>query len=169
MDKSHFLSLAKEGEVNLRFAESCLHEEQLSCVLIIHLVCERIIERWTESTSNNKNIFDNVRGLSFSAKLQIAKNFELPEFFSVFCKTLNKIRNGFAHEISKKYIDDEEINKLESCMTLLPKEAVGRDVKTNTIKIKGVPHKYSEATVNIKLVCMFGLVYSNLLTYVNEK
>lgn len=168
MDKSHFRSLASEGDINLRVVESSLHEEQLSCVLIVHLVCERTIERWIESASNNKNIFNNVRGLNFSAKLQIAKNFELPDFFSIFCKTLNIIRNKFAHDISKTKIDVEEMNKLESCILLLPKETIGRDIKTNTIKIKGVTHNYTEATENIKLVCIFLMTYSNLFTYISK-
>lgn len=168
MDKSHFLSLANERDMNLRFVESSLHEEQLSCVLIVHLVCERTIERWIESASNNKNIFNNVRGLSFSAKLQIAKNFGIPDFFHGFCNVLNNIRNKFAHEISKTKIDNEEINKLESCILLLSKDTFGRDMKTNTITIKGRSHKYIEATENIKLVSIFGLIYSNLFNHISK-
>ncbi|RYM50983.1 hypothetical protein [Serratia proteamaculans] len=168
MDKSHFLSLSNEKDMNLRFVESSLYEEQLSCVLIVHLVCERIIERWIESASNNKNIFNNVRGLSFSAKLQIANNFGTPEFFHCFCKVLNNVRNKFAHEISKTKIDDEEMNKLESSILLLPKDTIGRDLKTNTIIIKGVSQKYIESTENVKLVSIFGLIYSNLLNQISR-
>ena len=73
MDKAHFSTLLRMKEMNMRFVSLTFHTDQLSAVLVIHMVCEKILETWIEASSHNKNFFNNSVSLTFNNKLIIAK------------------------------------------------------------------------------------------------
>ncbi|MDC7944791.1 hypothetical protein [Raoultella ornithinolytica] len=95
MDKLHFSSLLQMKEMNKRFALIAYHTDQLSAVLVIHMVSEKILETWIEAKTHNKDFFSNSVNLTFNNKLLIAKNFSLPNDCFVFLKTLKEGANKF--------------------------------------------------------------------------
>lgn len=165
MDKQHFLSLGNERDMHLRVMALMENSDELGFILTIHLVCERVIETWIEATTNNRNLFRDIKSLSFSSKLQMAKNCEIPEYFHIFSKKLNILRNQFAHNLEKKSISNEDLKSLEYCAQFLPDDSFGKDIHTNTLITKSGECKYTDATINKKIGLIFFLIYSTLLEY----
>lgn len=164
MDKVHFSSLLHMKEMNLRFASVVSHTEQLSAVLVIHMVCEKILETWIEASSDNKDFFKNLLSLSFSNKLLIAKNFSLPNEIFLFIKELNSIRNKFAHDIQKTEVSEPEIEKLYSSLSGFIARHPSMDPKKSSVHSHGVEYKYTDNN-NIKISLLFSCMYLYLLSF----
>ncbi|VVJ28262.1 hypothetical protein [Klebsiella variicola] len=163
MDKQHILSLGNERDMHLRVMAFMENSDELGFILTIHLVCERIVETWIEAASNNRNLFHDIKSLSFSAKLQMAKNCDIPEYFYIFSRKLNIVRNQFAHNLEKTSISNDDLRNLEYCAQFLPDDAIGKNIHTNKIITKNGECKYTDTTKNKKIGMIFFLVYSNLL------
>lgn len=167
MNKNHFLTLCNEKDMHLRLLGLMKIKEQLSVILVTHLACEKVIETWIEAIANNEAFFYNTT-IGFAAKLQIAKNCGLPDYFYIFSKNLNKIRNDFAHFVDKDSINNKELEKLEYCTHHLPKETICKDIYSSRFSLGDTEYQYAEADFNKKLGFIFFLIYSSLLGHVNN-
>ncbi|HDU2404246.1 TPA: hypothetical protein RE095_004795 [Klebsiella pneumoniae] len=162
MDTQHFLSIVTLNEMNLRFAAVAGHNDQLSGVLTIHMVCEKIIDLWIESATHNANFFNNVGNINFSNKLQIAKNFSLPDTPYRFMKTLNTIRNKFAHQIDKISMTDEEVESLYDSLSSYLEKHPENDPKKMHVICYGKEYPYNHSN-NVNLSGIFYCVYLSCL------
>lgn len=57
MNKEHFLTILSYKGITLKFLNITKHDDELSAVLLIHLMFEKIIEVWVESITNNPKFF----------------------------------------------------------------------------------------------------------------
>ncbi|HHJ4622961.1 TPA: hypothetical protein ACQJJL_004239 [Raoultella ornithinolytica] len=161
MDKLHFSSLLQMKEMNKRFALIAYHTDQLSAVLVIHMVSEKTLETWIEAKTHNKDFFSNSVNLTFNNKLLIAKNFSLPNDCFVFLKTLNSIRNKFAHQIEKTEISESEIEKLYDSLSGFIKRNPNKDPKLCKLHTRQGTHTFNDNN-NIKLSLIFSSFYLSL-------
>lgn len=162
MDTQHFLSIASLREMNLRFVAVAGHDDQLSGVLTIHMVCEKIIDLWIEAATHNADFFNGVGNINFSNKLQIAKNFSLPDTPYKFMKVLNTIRNKFAHQIDKTSMTDEEIETLYNSLKSYLEKHPENDPKKLHVICYGKEYPYNHSN-NVKLSGIFYCVYLSCL------
>ncbi|HBR2823844.1 TPA: hypothetical protein L9Q99_005184 [Klebsiella pneumoniae] len=158
MDKVHFSSLLEMREMNKRFSSLIYNTDQLSTVLVLHMVCEKILEKWIEASSNNKGFFSNSVSLTFNNKLIIANNFSLPVECFKFMKTLNSIRNKFAHDIHKTEVSDSEIDMLYNSLSEVIKRNPGEDPKDMKLITPRGTYTFNDNN-NIKLIIMFTTAY----------
>ncbi|MEN6734704.1 hypothetical protein [Klebsiella pneumoniae] len=166
MDKLHFSSIMHMKEMNLRFITIADHSDELSATLVIHMMCEKIIETWIEASTNNKNFFSGGVNLTFKSKLQIAKNFSLPEECYNFMKTLNSIRNKFAHQIEKVKITENEMDDLYRSLSNYIKQHPNMDPKVCTLRTKNGTYNYSHSN-NVRISFLHSLVILLLLEDLN--
>ncbi|ENU0754767.1 MULTISPECIES: hypothetical protein [Enterobacteriaceae] len=164
MDKAHFSTLLRMKEMNMRFVSLTFHTDQLSAVLVIHMVCEKILETWIEASSHNKNFFNNSVSLTFNNKLIIAKNFSFPNECFQFMKKLNAIRNKFAHQIDKTEMTEEEINSLYNSLSEFIAREPEFDPKTSSIESRKKRYKYTDNN-NIKLLLLFTAMYLSVMYF----
>lgn len=161
MNKQHLLSLLNQKEMNLRVASILGNSDDLSAVLIIHLACEKIIETWIEAATNKPDFFSNVSSITFYSKLQIAKNLSLPDTPFDFMKTLNKIRNKFAHQITKNKVSDDEINELYNSLSHYLESQPENDPKRLHCISYGKEYTFNDGN-NVKLSMMFSCVFLSI-------
>ena len=164
MDKLHFSSLLEMREMNKRFVSLAFHTDQLSAVLVIHMVCEKILETWIEASSNNKHFFNNSLSLSFTNKLIIAKNFNFPLECFQFMKILNSIRNKFSHRIEKLEISESELEDLYISLSDFIAREPDKDPKKSSIKTNENTYEYNYSN-NVKLLLLFSSMYLSVLSF----
>lgn len=90
-------------------------DDDLGCLLRIHLMTENMLEAWCCSASNNPLFFKDFGAnltMSYIAKLKLASNFGLNSFSYNELKEINKIRNAHSHQIDNYAISDLEISTL---------------------------------------------------------
>ncbi|HDZ0419563.1 hypothetical protein [Klebsiella quasipneumoniae] len=162
MDKLHFSSITRMKEMNVRFITIADHSDELSATLVIHMMCEKIIETWIEASTNNKNFFSGGVNINFNNKLQIAKNFSFPEECYNFMKTLNSIRNKFAHQIEKVKITEKEMDDLYRSLSNYINQNPNLDPKFCTLKTKNGTYNYSHSN-NVRISFLYSLVILLLL------
>jgi hypothetical protein len=101
--------LSKLGEID-PLQEVSSTSPHILQIVAFHLIFEYLIEKWIDWKINNgAPVFSGIEKIGFHNKLYIAKNIGLPK--TIF-KALNKVndeRNKFAHLISKKKINKNEI------------------------------------------------------------
>ncbi len=164
MDKAHFSTLLNMKEMNKRFVSVLYHTDQLSAVLVIHLVCEKILETWIEASSHNKNFFNNSVTLTFNNKLHIAKNFSFPHECFQFMKTLNSIRNKFSHQIEKIEISETEMESLYNSLSDFIAREPAKDPKKSIFLSHNKIYKYNDNN-NVKLILLFSSVYLSIMYF----
>ncbi|ELP0298636.1 hypothetical protein ACTWOF_005993 [Klebsiella michiganensis] len=164
MDKIHFSSLLEMREMNKRFSSLVYNTDQLSTVLVLHMVCEKILEKWIEASSNNKEFFNNSVSLTFNNKLNIANNFSLPIACFRFMKALNSIRNKFAHDIHKTEVSNTEIDMLYSSLHEFINRNPGEDPKHLKLITTNGTYTFNDNN-NIKLMIMFTAAYLSALEF----
>lgn len=164
MDKAHFSTLLNMKEMNKRFISLTYHTDQLSAVLVIHMVCEKILETWIEASSHNKNFFNNSVNLTFNNKLLIAKNFSLPHECFQFMKTLNSIRNKFSHQIEKIEISEIEMDSLYNSLSDFITREPEKDPKESSVISNNKTYKYNDNN-NIKIILLFSCVYLSVMYF----
>ncbi|WP_447876944.1 hypothetical protein [Serratia fonticola] len=163
MDKSHFVKIFNEREMNKRFFKLAEQDDALSSVLVIHLMFEKIIEAWIESASHNVNFFNDVNMIAFSTKLKIAKNFGLSDQVCSAIKSLNSLRNEFAHKISKTVISDAEIAKLETLANEINRKSGFSEMAGFKLEGLNVAIKYSDSSNNVKMPFIFSVIYGEVI------
>ena len=125
-------------------------EDNLGCVLRVHLLSEMFLEAFICSTVSNKELFnpkplDKVRfNLTYSNKLKFAFKLGLPTPMFKAMDTLNDLRNVFAHNLKQ---DDIKDSYLESMILHINKiDGTGDSPLTE----QGAQFFYSDGTVRAK-------------------
>ncbi|EAA9297864.1 hypothetical protein ADQ49_26415 [Salmonella enterica subsp. enterica] len=127
MDVAIYLRIAGKDLCNA-LLEINDNELVLSSVLLTHLCCENIAEGWICAHCNNLNLFDDEDSkirVDFYSKIKIAKNLKLPKSAYNFFKTINRLRNGLAHQTPGQKtleIPDSTINSLSDNLKNLASE-----------------------------------------------
>ncbi|HDO6728982.1 hypothetical protein VSS26_15235 [Klebsiella pneumoniae] len=161
MDKKHFSSLLQMKEMNKRLSSVIYHTDQLSAVLVHHMVCEKVLETWIEASTHNKEFFCNSVSLTFNNKLLIAKNFSLPNECFLFMRALNSIRNKFAHQIEKTEVSESEIEMLYSSLSGFINRYPSKDPKLCKIITKQGTYTFNDSN-NIKISLIFSSLFLSL-------
>lgn len=83
---------------------------QVLQVISFHLVFEYLIEQWIDHKINKGiSVFKGIEKIGFHNKLYIAKNIGMPKALFLLMDKINDERNKFAHQISKKEINKNNI------------------------------------------------------------
>jgi hypothetical protein len=164
MNIKNFHDAFRDKETNLQMIEALRSPDEVGSVLRMHLYLERVIEAWVAAVTDNPKVFASQSGslFSFSAKLEIAKNFDLPSDLYSAIKMINKIRNDFSHKINKK-IDEIEIKNIENT---LKKSKYHKDIPSLTSMsfiLDGHRKSYKECDNKFKFctICTFIIVSLN--------
>jgi hypothetical protein len=162
MNIKHFHEAFEDKDTNLQMVEALRSTDEIGSVLRMHLYLERVIEAWVAAVTNNPKVFSSQSGFSFSVKLEIARNFDLPNVLYSAIKMINKIRNNFSHKINKK-IDDIEIRNIEN---VLKNTKYHKDMPLLTdivILLDGHKQSYKECDNKFKFcnICTFIIVSLN--------
>lgn len=157
MDTLHFASILKMQEMHKRFTSIVDSNDELSGTVVIHMVCEKILETWIEACTYNKSFFGDSLNLTFANKLKIAKNFSFPLDCYTFMKTLNSIRNKFAHQIDKTTISSQEIDDLYNSFASFIEKNPQLDPKKMTVHTKKVSYNFSHSN-NVRLSIFYSCI-----------
>ncbi|BEN77780.1 hypothetical protein SMKC082_11900 [Serratia marcescens] len=112
-----FQEAFRDKATNLQMLEALRSPDEVGSVLRMHLYLERVIEAWVAAVTDNPKVFSSQSNsfFTFSVKLEIAKNFDLPSDLYAATKMINKLRNDFSHKIHRK-IEDIEIRNIEDTL-----------------------------------------------------
>lgn len=82
-------------------------------IISFHLVFEYLIEKWIDCKINKRaSVFRGIEKIGFHNKLYMAKNIGLPKTLFSLMEKINEERNKFAHQITKKEIQQKDIIKI---------------------------------------------------------
>ncbi|EIC82039.1 hypothetical protein [Serratia sp. M24T3] len=167
MNKEHFLTILSYKGITLKFLNITKHDDELSAVLLIHLMFEKIIEVWVESITNNPKFFAGTP-MTFAAKLQVAQNFQMPEHILNTLITLNKIRDTFGNEGSKENISNEEMIELGKISITVKAHSLFRKLPTCSVITNEGKKIYKDSANNIKLSKLFTMLYQEIIISVRD-
>lgn len=167
MDKEHFIKLLSYKGVTLKFLNITNHDDELSAVLIIHLLFEKIVERWVESITDTPQFFEGTP-MTFTSKLQVAQNFYMPDYAYKPLITLNKIKDNFASDGSKENIGKDEMTELEKVSIIVKAHSPLRKLFSSSIVTQEGKKIYRESSNNTKLAILFTMLYQEIIQSVRE-
>ncbi|MBP2167021.1 hypothetical protein J2125_000213 [Erwinia toletana] len=160
---SHFEFLTMHTGQYSNFLAACQTEDDIGAVLRLHLLLEKDLEVWCACSSENGKIFagfgENL-SLEFSAKNQLAYNFDLSEDLYKVIKRFNKIRNVRAHQVDNFAITDAEIDSLTSLIGVnYPSNLLA--ISDFGVQVNGGEHQLftSKGTPNrLKLIMIYSML-----------
>lgn len=115
MNKEIFMKIAQKQNSQEEFLPLIKSEnDDLIIVLRVHLLAENLLDAWICSFAGNVDFLSLPIELnfSFSQKLNLARNMGLPSELYAVINGINKLRNKMAHNLSKKKIEDIDIEKI---------------------------------------------------------
>lgn len=115
MDGQIFANMLSDTVEPSQLLEMVLGTDTLGSVLRAHLICENLVEAWICSSCEQAAFFgaENSRlNIGFDTKLRIARNVGLPVPLYNALKTINTMRNEFAHNLGVKEIAQHHIDSL---------------------------------------------------------
>lgn len=144
-----------------RLEKISIHNDYLSTVLTVHLASEKIINGWICYKTQSDKTLNGMDRFSFSQKLQLAKNLDLPKNTHDFFMALNKMRNKFAHNLQQDEISGKELQDLENHVKPLLAEYQFDSLSHAYVYGQSLndKKKYSECSKNVKLSYLFKSIY----------
>ncbi len=166
MDIKLFHEAFRSKKANFQFIKATTSDDDIGTVLRIHLYLERVLEAWVACATENKDIFAGKINISFSTKLQLAKNFGMPLDISSALETINTIRNKFSHSIENDELTEENIIKLENILINTQYHEKAIKLKETVVVSVGKRRKYNELDPRTKLctICMHIIINLNYHT-----
>ena len=115
-----FISIYGDIDIAKAFTSISDNEDELGCILRVHLLSERLLDAWISAKINIEDLFENSANEkfkfrpSFSLKLALAKKLDFPVELIQCLQALNSKRNDFAHRYDCDPISDIDIEKMAS-------------------------------------------------------
>ncbi|WP_269934841.1 hypothetical protein [Serratia liquefaciens] len=183
MDANIFLNIYGNVDVTKAFTTISDNEDELSCVLKIHLLSERLLDAWISSTVGVEDLFENAKDerlkfrLTFALKLALAKKLDLPNEFVKCLQILNTRRNDFAHRYDCDPLSDADIEKMAAAIRSYPapEKAIPIDeVKFQVFTKDGeplAPFSFKSETTprRIKLLIIYAAILVRIMAIVSRK
>ncbi|HFV9294905.1 TPA: hypothetical protein ACIAIE_004796 [Serratia fonticola] len=164
MNIKHFHEAFRDSATNLQMLEALRSPDEVGSVLRMHLYLERVIEAWVAAVTDNPKVFSSQSGsfFSFSVKLEIAKNFDLPIDLYTAIYMINKLRNQFSHKINKK-IENIEIRNIEGTLKKTKYHEDMPSLSSMVLLLDGQKKSYKECDNKFKFcnICTFIIVNLN--------
>lgn len=124
-----FMGIYGTQEFNSASIGVIYSEDDLTCVLKLHLLTERLLEAWICGCTE-VDIFSTEHDVrftpSYSTKLALAARLGFPKPAFEALDKFNKLRNEFAHKLST---NDIEMRYLESMFTHIERMPLGPDMQ----------------------------------------
>ncbi|MFP7326897.1 hypothetical protein [Serratia marcescens] len=162
MDIRLFHEAFSSKKANLQFVKATKSDDDIGTVLRIHLYLERVLEAWTACATENNKIFDGKININFVTKLQIAKNFGMPNDISSAIEEINRIRNKFSHNIENDEITEQNISKLESILQTTQYHEMSPLLVDSIVILQGREIAYKDMSLKLKLCAICMHIISNL-------
>ncbi|MGP2965964.1 hypothetical protein [Serratia ureilytica] len=183
MDASIFLNIYGNVDVTKAFTSISDNEDELSCVLRIHLLSERLLDAWISSSIGVEDLFENAKDerlkfrLTFALKLALAKKLGFPNEFVKCLQILNTRRNDFAHRYDCEPLSDSDIEKMATAIRSYPapEKAISIDeVNFQVFTQDGkplTPFLFKSATTpkRIKLLIIYAAILARIMAIVSKK
>ncbi|ELZ3335885.1 hypothetical protein UL076_004612 [Klebsiella pneumoniae] len=153
----------EDTATNLQMMEAFRSPDEIGSVLRMHLYLERVIEAWVSAATDNPKVFSSQSNsfFTFSVKLEIAKNFDLPSDLYTATKMINKLRNDFSHKIHKK-IEDIEIRNIEDALKKVKHHKDLSALTDLTLESGANKYPYKECDNRLKFCIICNYIIINL-------
>ncbi|EHL6631282.1 hypothetical protein KFL82_004782 [Salmonella enterica] len=122
MNLNVYMEIIGDNKPGLSFIEASASSDAVGIVLRMHLICELLTEAWVCAACNQRDLFmdgDKPIRIECDTKLKLARNLGLPVPLYNAMKTINKVRNRFAHQSSSS-ITEADISSIQDNLLNMP-------------------------------------------------
>ena len=167
MNATYFESQLQDGKIVKRLLLTLTYDDPIACVLSSHLILERMLEIWIESYTETPNLLNNVQ-LSFSQKLNVCKNCELPAEIITCISKINKLRNAISHQLEKSELNNNEVHQLIELVKQVDFPSKLDNIYECSINTLNGMIKIQDASNNQRVVCCALILISSINISANK-